>query len=86
MKLRMLLMTERNRTSGLEQSLGHSDIAHVHYIYIYNPLKSERSYIYSYRYIYIYINTDFLCVYIYIYIYRKSVFRFFRSRVLDTLK
>ena len=31
----------------------------------------------------IYINQN---LYIYIYIYRKSVFRFFRSRVLDTLK
>ena len=28
----------------------------------------------------------FWSIYIYIYIYRKSVFRFFRSRVLDTLK
>ena len=35
LNLRILLMTERNRASGLEQSLGHSTAFFVLYIYIY---------------------------------------------------
>ena len=52
------------------------------FIYIH-----QDSFIYFKIYLSIYIKKYlYKSKFIYIYIYRKSVFRFFRSRVLDTLK
>ena len=53
---------------------------------IFNVSTADEGLLYIYTLVFKEVDISNIYIYIYIYIYRKSVFRFFRSRELDTLK